>query len=108
MSEAAALLEDIQNGLFNEAAERRDANITRGISEWDAVADHFKNSGKYPGWVEVEWSKPTGEALNTVVEQLKSLQLTFRNVPLDAESATGACIFTGAPATERILVARAY
>ncbi|MEO0690412.1 MAG: proline--tRNA ligase [Pseudomonadota bacterium] len=108
LGEAAALLEDMQNGLFNEAAERRDANITRGISEWDAVADHFKNTGKYPGWVEVEWSKPTGEALDTVVERLKSLQLTFRNVPREAEPATGTCIFTGAPATERILVARAY
>ncbi|MEM6584649.1 MAG: proline--tRNA ligase [Pseudomonadota bacterium] len=107
-SQASALLEEIQNALFSEAAERRDANITRGITEWDAVADHFKTSGKYPGWVEVEWSKPTGDDLAKVVERLKGHQLTIRNVPREAEPANGACIFTGAPAVERILVARAY
>ncbi|MEM6856234.1 MAG: proline--tRNA ligase [Pseudomonadota bacterium] len=105
---APATLEAIQSGLFAEAAERRDANITRGITEWDAVAAHFKQGGKYPGWVEVEWAKPTGEALDAVVERLKALQLTIRNVPREAEPATGTCIFTGVPATERILVARAY
>jgi prolyl-tRNA synthetase len=43
-----------------------------------------------------------------VVERLKALKLTFRNVPGDAAAAEGTCIFTGAPAVERILVARAY
>ncbi len=105
---SSALLEDIQSSLFTEAATRRDANITRGITDWDAVTTHFKQGGKYPGWVEVEWSKPTGEALTKVVEQLKSLQLTIRNVPREAEPATGTCIFTDEPAVERILVARAY
>ena len=108
MGEAAALLEEIQNGLFAEAAARRDANITRGLTEWDAVTEHFKKGGKYPGWVEVEWSKPSGDELGKVVERLKAQQLTIRNVPREAEPATGACIFTGAPAVERILVARAY
>ncbi|MEM9312450.1 MAG: His/Gly/Thr/Pro-type tRNA ligase C-terminal domain-containing protein, partial [Pseudomonadota bacterium] len=108
VAQAAATLDAIQTGLFSEAAERRDANITRGLSDWDAVAAHFKQGGKYPGWVEVQWSKPTGHALAKVVEQLKAMQLTIRNVPREAEPATGACIFTGAPAVERILVARAY
>ncbi|MEM7688137.1 MAG: proline--tRNA ligase [Pseudomonadota bacterium] len=108
VSEAAALLETFQNELFTAAAERRDANITRGVTEWDQVVDHFKKGGKYPGWIEVNWSKPTGEALDKVVEKLKTLQLTIRNVPREAEPATGACLFTGAPATERILVAKAY
>ncbi len=108
LGEAAKLLENIQNGLFTEAAERRDANITRGVADWDAVVDHFKKGGKYPGWVEVEWCKPTGDDLASVVERLKAHQLTIRNVPREAELASGACIFTGTPATERILVARAY
>ncbi|MEL6487345.1 MAG: proline--tRNA ligase, partial [Pseudomonadota bacterium] len=82
--------------------------ITRGITDWDAVAAHFKQGGTYPGWVEVEWAKATGEELDAVVERLKALQLTIRNAPREAEPATGVCIFTGVPATERILVARAY
>jgi prolyl-tRNA synthetase len=47
-------------------------------------------------------------APDRVAERLKALKLTFRNVPLDAEPADGACLFTGAPAVERIYVARAY
>ena len=108
MDEAPALLEAIQDALFANAAERRDANITRGLTKWEQVTAHFKEGGKYPGWVEVEWSKPSGADLNAVVEQLKSLQLTIRNVPRGAEPASGVCIFTGNRAVERILVARAY
>ena len=106
--EAGALLEAIQQGLYEEARARRDANITRGVTEWQAVVDHFEKDGKYPGWVEVEWAKPTGSALEAVVEKLKAVKLSIRNVPRGAEAATGACIFTGEPAVERILVARAY
>ena len=56
----------------------------------------------------LNWSRPTGAALDAVVERLKALKLTFRNVALDAAEAQGACIFTGEPAVERIMVARAY
>ena len=107
-AQASALLEEIQNGLFEEARTRRDANITRGVTEWSEVAEFYKTNGKYPGWVEVQWSKPTGAALEKVVEQLKGEKLTIRNVPLNSEPADGTCIFTGEPAVERILVARAY
>ena len=102
------LLEDIQNSLFDEARARRDANIERGIGDWDGVVDFFKSNGKYPGWVEIQWSKPSGAELEKVVEKLKGEKLTLRNVPRDGEAADGTCIFTGEPAKERVLVARAY
>jgi prolyl-tRNA synthetase len=108
VAEAGALLEAIQASLYGEARARRDANITRGVTEWAAVVDHFENGGKYPGWVEAEWSKPTGAALDAVVEKLKAVKLTIRNVPRGSEPASGVCIFTGEPASERILIARAY
>ena len=107
-SQAPSLLEAIQQALFDEARARRDANITRGITSMEEVAAHFADTQARPGWLEVQWSKPTGAALDAVVERLKALKLTIRNVPLDALPAEGACIFTGAPAVERILVARAY
>jgi prolyl-tRNA synthetase len=78
------------------------------VSDWATVVEHFEKGGKYPGWVEVEWAKPTGVTLDAVVEKLKALKLTIRNVPLGGDAASGACIFTGAPASERILIARAY
>ncbi len=103
-----ALLEEIQRSLFSEARDRRDAQIRRDVTDFASLAAHFESSGKYPGWVEVEWSRPTGAALEKVIEALKAHKLTVRNVPAGAHAAEGACIFTGEPAVERILVARAY
>jgi prolyl-tRNA synthetase len=103
-----ALLGEIQQGYYDEAKARRDANITRSVTSMDEVAAFFAEGQAFPGWVEVQWSKPTGAALEKVTEQLKALKLTIRNVPIGAEPADGACIFTGEPAVERIFVARAY
>ncbi len=105
---AAAMLESVQTSLHTEARARMDAAIVRGVTDFAAVEAHFAEGVKNPGWVEVQWSKPTGADLDTVVERLKALKLTLRNVPQDAGAADGACIFTGAPAVERVLVARAY
>ncbi|KRA83325.1 proline--tRNA ligase [Altererythrobacter sp. Root672] len=102
------LLEEIQQALLAEATERREANIVRDVESFEALAAYFGEDRKYPGWVEVQWSKPTGEALDKAVERLKALKLTFRNVPLDAAPANGKCLFTGESAVERIYVARSY
>ncbi len=101
------VLADMQSALLTQAAERRDANVTRGITDFAAVEDHF-GASRYPGWVEVQWSKPTGDGLEKVVERLKEHKLTIRNVPMDAAPVDGACIFTGEPAVERVLLAKAY
>jgi prolyl-tRNA synthetase len=107
-AQCAALLSEIQQGMFDEALARREANITRGITRMDELATYYAEEQRFPGWVEVQWSKPTGAALDKVEEQLKEFKLTIRNVPLGAEPADGACIFTGEPAVERIYIARAY
>jgi prolyl-tRNA synthetase len=104
----AALLEEIQQALFDEARARREANIVRDIATMDQLADFFAEGRPFPGWAEVQWSKPSGAALEKITEQLKALKLTIRNVPIGAPAADGTCIFTGEPAVERIYVARAY
>jgi prolyl-tRNA synthetase len=101
----SGLLVEIQSGLHIEAKARLSDNIHRNITD---IKEFYEKGDKYPGWVELQWSKPTGEALDKVVEQLKLLKLTMRNVPLDAAPADGVCFFTGQPAVERILVGRAY
>jgi prolyl-tRNA synthetase len=106
VADAAAMLEDIQAALFADAKGRLDANVRRDVTDFAGLEAAF--AGDKPGWVEVEWAKPTGAELDKVVERLKALKLTFRNVPQGAAPATGTCLFTGAPAVERILVARAY
>jgi prolyl-tRNA synthetase len=105
---AARELEGIQHELFEQARQRRDANVHRGIDSLDALTEFYREEARYPGWVELAWSKPTGAALEEVVTRLKALKLTVRNTPMDGEPVAGNCIFTGQPAVERIYVARAY
>jgi len=108
VAEAAAILESIQQNLYLQARDRLDSNIRRDVTDFDTLAAMFADSVKFPGWAEVSWAKPTGAELDAVVERLKALKLTFRNVPGGAAPAEGTCLFTGKPAVERILVARAY
>jgi prolyl-tRNA synthetase len=105
---AATELEGIQHELFEQARQRRDANVHRGIDSFDALAKFYHEDTRYPGWVELAWSKPSGPALEEVVTRLKALKLTIRNTPMDGAPVSGNCMFTGQPAVERIYVARAY
>jgi prolyl-tRNA synthetase len=103
---AGPALEAIQQSLFAEARARLQNNIAREVTD---LAAHFKgDEAKFAGWVEVQWARPTGAALDRIVEQLKALKLTMRNVPMDAAAVDGKCFFTGEPAVERILVGRTY
>ena len=102
---AAALLEQIQTALHAEAKARLEAGIRRDVTD---LAAHYAGDEKVVGWVEVQWARPTGNALEAIVQQLKALKLTMRNVPLDAAPADGVCFFTGETAVERILIGRTY
>ena len=108
VGEAAELLKAIQAGLHAEAKARMEANITRDVTDFAGLEAFFEAGGKYPGWLEVNWSRPSGAELDAVDERLKGLKLTLRNAPMDAAPAEGACIFTGKPAVERVLVGRSY
>ncbi|MEO9469226.1 proline--tRNA ligase [Parasphingorhabdus sp.] len=108
VAQAASLLEEIQSGLHSEARVRLDSNITRGFAEYSEVQTFYKENKKYPGWLEVQWCKATGDELDQIEDRLKKLKLTFRNVPQDAAPVDGDCIFTGKPAVERILIGKAY
>jgi len=106
VAEASAILEDIQSGLYAEAKERMEANIRRDVTD---LATHFAgDEAGFAGWVEVQWARPTGAALDKIVDQLKALKLTMRNSPLNATPADGTCFFTGETAVERILIGRTY
>jgi prolyl-tRNA synthetase len=112
---APALLATIQQALFDEAKARLDANIVEGVTDFAGLESYFGPAAEddaadgFKGWVRVAWSKPTGEELDKVDQRLKALKLTIRNAPMDQpKGGLGACIFTGKPAVESILVARAY
>jgi len=108
LANASGELEDIQRSLYAEAKSHRDANIRRDVTDMAGLEAHFAEGNRYPGWVELAWSRPTGAALDAVVQKLKALKLTARNTPMDGASVSGTCMFTGEPAVERVYVARAY
>ena len=113
----ACLLADIQSALYAEAKARLDSNILTGFKTFEDIAAYFGPSAEteedeagsaFKGWVKVPWSRPTGAALEEVGERLKTLKLTIRNAPLDQPASFGACVFTGQPGVEEILIGRAY
>ena len=105
--DAGGVLEEIQAALHAEARARLADNIV-AAADFAAIETHFAEGVKNPGWLEVQWSRPTGAALDAVVERLKALKLTIRNAPMEQAAPEGACVFTGAPAVERVLIGRAY
>jgi prolyl-tRNA synthetase len=111
IAQAPALLESIHATLRAEASARLAANIRTDITTFEALAEHYgteDDETQFKGWVRVGWSRPSGDALEAIGDRLKALKLTIRNAPQDQPSTFGTCIFTGAPAVEEILIARAY
>lgn len=111
IAQAPALLEAMQRELFDEAKARLDANIRGDFATFADIETYYgtdDEGGEFKGWARVQWSRPTGAALEDVGNRLKALKLTIRNAPLAQPSSFGKCIFTGAPAVEEILIARAY
>ncbi|MEZ5708912.1 MAG: proline--tRNA ligase [Blastomonas sp.] len=107
VASAPALLADIQQTLFDQANKRLHDHIRTNIHDLQALADHF-NGKKYPSWVLVPWARPSGAELDKVEQLLKGMKLTIRNAPRGDDPVDGPCFFTGKPAVERVLVARAY
>jgi prolyl-tRNA synthetase len=115
VSEAPQILSEIQVRLFSEAKTRLDSNIRSDMTNFDGLAEYFsggdedEESVEFRGWVRAPWSQPSGAALDDVDARLKKLKLTIRNAPLgQSEAPLGKCIFTGKPAVQEILIARAY
>ena len=110
LAQAPRLLEAMQAELFAEAKARLDGAIRSDMTTFEDVRAYFgeEREGEFRGWVRVPWARPTGAALDAVGEKLKALKLTIRNAPMQQSERLGACIFSGAPAVEEILLARAY
>ncbi len=109
---ASGLLADIQGCLFREAKQRLTDNIKTDVKTFADLKAYFgagedEDKG-FKGWVLAGWAKPTGAALELVDQRLKALKLTIRNAPMEQPATHGTCLFTGAPATESVLIARSY
>ena len=95
----SALLEDIQQNMFQKALQFRNANMYT-IDTWDA----FKEQIEKGGFISAHWDG-TAETEDKIKEATKA---TIRCIPLDAKEEEGVCIFSGKPSKRRVLFARAY
>ena len=96
----AALLEDIQQNMYNKALAFRNENIT-AVDNWD---DFVKTLDEKAGFISAHWDG-TPETEEKIKEQTKA---TIRCIPLNNKQEEGKCILTGNASTQRVLFARAY
>lgn len=96
----AALLDDIQQYIYNKALAFRNDRITNANS-WDEFVQLLDEKG---GFIAAHWDG-SSETEEKIKEQTKA---TIRCIPLNNKQEDGVCILTGKPSKERVLFARAY
>ncbi|MEJ1238947.1 proline--tRNA ligase [Chryseolinea sp. T2] len=95
-----ALLEEIQQNIYQRALAFRDSHITR-VDSYDEFKKLLDDKG---GFISAHWDGTT-ETETAIKEETKA---TIRCIPLSAIEETGVCIYSGKPSTRRVLFARAY
>ncbi len=95
-----ALMDEIQNNIFQKSLDYRNSMITKADS-WEEFIEILDNKG---GFISAHWDG-TPETEVAIKDATKA---TIRCIPVDAVEEEGACIFTGKPSTKRVLFARSY
>ncbi|MBN2664304.1 MAG: proline--tRNA ligase [Bacteroidales bacterium] len=95
-----ALLDDIQQNIYNKALKFREEN-TYKVDNWDEFVDVIENKG---GFVLAHWDG-TSETEALIQEKTRA---TIRIIPDNAPEEDGKCIVTGKPSKRRVLFAKAY
>jgi prolyl-tRNA synthetase len=93
------LLENIQQGLFDQALKFREEN-THNIESYD----EFKKVIKKGGFVRCGWDG-TEKTETRVKEETKA---TIRCIPFDENPSGLTCVFSGQPAKHEVIYAKAY
>ncbi|MDR1793339.1 MAG: proline--tRNA ligase [Bacteroidales bacterium] len=94
------LLSQIQENLFNKAAQFQQNNI-RKADTWEEFTQILEKHG---GFVSAHWDGTT-QTEEIIKEKTKA---TIRCIPFDNPQEDGKCILTGKPSKERVLFAKAY
>jgi prolyl-tRNA synthetase len=96
----SGMMNQIQRTMFEKARSYREQN-TREAGSFDEMKQILAETG---GFVRA-WFKPDRRAEAAIKEQTKA---TVRCIPLEAQSGTGKCIFSGEETDTRVLFAQAY
>lgn len=94
-----ALLDEIQQTIYNKAHAFRELNMFRV----DTMAE-FEEQIEKGGFLLAHWDG-TSETEEAIKEATKA---TIRCIPLHAEPEAGVCIYSGKPSAQRVVFARAY
>ncbi len=94
-----ALLENIQQTIFQKALDRRQA-YTRTVDTYD----EFKEEIKKGGFLLCHWDG-TPETEEKIKAETKA---TIRCIPFDGDKTPGKCMVTGKPSAQRVVFAIAY
>ena len=94
-----ALLDDIQQGIYNKALAHREA-MTFKVDTWE----EFKEQIEKGGFILAHWDGTT-ETEERIKEETKA---TIRCIPLDAPQEEGVDMLTGKPSHRRVIFARNY
>ena len=95
-----ALLDEIQENIFQKALNYRNSMITE-VNTWEEFQEVLDTKG---GFISAHWDG----TVETEVAIKEATKATIRCIPLDAKEEEGKCIFTGKPSKCRVLFARSY
>jgi prolyl-tRNA synthetase len=103
----SSILEQIQAGYFELAAERLASRTARGIENLDEFREWFEGDDEdasASGFVRAPWSEAAESA-----SLLEELRVSVRCIPFDQQLAPGsACVLTGKPAVVEAVFGKAY
>lgn len=94
-----ALLEEIQQNIYQKALKYRKENTVR-VDTWD----DFKNNVENGKFVYAHWDGTTETELK-IKEETKA---TLRCIPLDDDMEDGVDVYSGKPSKRRVIFAKAY
>jgi prolyl-tRNA synthetase len=107
VGDIAKTLAEIQKALFDRAAKLR-ADATVRIDSLKEFEAFFTPKDEERPEIHGGLAYSHFVESSVMDEKLKSLKVTVRCVPLDAQDEPGTCIFTGQPANRRGVFAKAY
>jgi prolyl-tRNA synthetase len=94
------LLREMQKSLYTKALNYQQEHITP-VDDYDTFKEVLENKG---GFISAFWDGTT----ETEEKIQKETKATIRCIPLDAKEEDGVCVYSGKPATKRVLFAKAY
>jgi prolyl-tRNA synthetase len=109
LATAAGLLDEIQKNLFERAKAFREAN-TKRIDTLDDFHAYFAGAedSTSSGGFALCRASAAAEDQDAIAKVIGPLKVTPRNIPLEGAEDAGPCLFTGKPATHRLVFSKSY